>query len=192
MLAPDALALFLESLSAKPGSRVLDVGSGSGEHAVIIQDAGHRVETCDLIDGVNYMIRPTRPQSYDGIWCSHVLEHQTNPGDFLRKLRTDLKPGGLLAVTVPPLKHQIVGGHVTLWNAGILLYQLILAGFDCQDAAIKRYDYNISVLLRRRDIVDMPALRMDSGDINKLARFFPFPVGEGFDGNLREHQWRTI
>ena len=77
-------------------------------------------------------------------------EHQVNPNLFLKKIFNDLKEGGVLAITVPPLKHEIVGGHVTLWNAGLTMYQLVLAGFNCKNISIKSYGYNISVVLKKK------------------------------------------
>jgi SAM-dependent methyltransferase len=125
---------------------------------------------------------------YDCIWCSHVLEHQLNPNFFLTKIFHTLKDGGVLAITVPPAKHEIVGGHVTLWNAGLLLYNLILAGFDCKDAAVKSYGYNISVIVNKRTAI-LPDLLFDAGDINALNEFFPLGVYEGFDGKIEELNW---
>jgi len=125
---------------------------------------------------------------YDCIWCSHVLEHQLNVNHFLTKIFHTLKDDGVLAITVPPLKHAIVGGHVTLWNAGLLLYNLILAGFDCKDAAVKSYGYNISVIVNKRTAI-LPELNYDAGDINALNEFFPLGVYEGFDGNIQEINW---
>jgi len=125
---------------------------------------------------------------YDCIWCSHVLEHQLNPNFFLTKIFHTLKDGGVLAITVPPAKHEIVGGHVTLWNAGLLLYNLILAGFDCKDAAVKSYGYNISVIVNKRTAI-LPDLLFDAGDINALNEFFPLGVYEGFVGKIEELNW---
>ena len=125
---------------------------------------------------------------YDCVWCSHVLEHQLNVNHFLTKIFHTLKDDGVLAITVPPLKHAIVGGHVTLWNAGLLLYNLILAGFDCKDAAVKSYGYNISVIVNKRTAI-LPELNYDAGDMNALNEFFPLGVYEGFDGNIQEINW---
>lgn len=129
------------------------------------------------------------PQPLDGLWASHVLEHQPNPNLFLKKCFNDLRPGGVLAVTVPPLKHKIVGGHLALWNPGILLYHLILAGFDCRKARLASYGYNISALVRKEP-ADLPTdLHYDGGDIGKLAHLFPVPVSHGFDGRISDVNW---
>jgi SAM-dependent methyltransferase len=171
---------------------VLDVGSGSGEHAEQLRAAGREVFTIALdppADHVGDFLAWESPRcDFDAIWACHVLEHQVDPGAFLRECRRRLKPGGWLAVTVPPAKHEVVGGHVTLWNAGILLYQLILAGFDCREAAVGTYGYNISVLVQNRPAA-LPALTCDAGDVDRLRQWFPVPVAEGFDGELPNVRW---
>lgn len=167
---------------------VLDVGS-SEDHANIFRFAKKEVTTLNLYHADiigDYCITEVKPT--DCIWASHVLEHQPNPGLFLQKCLYDLKPNGILAVTVPPLKNDIVGGHLTLWNAGLLLYNLVMAGFDCSEASIKTYGYNISVIVRKK-LFTLPKLNMDFGDIEKLTEFFPIPITHGFDGRIDEVNW---
>ena len=178
---------------------VLDVGCGSGEHAALMRAAGRMVTTvaytppADFVG--DYVGNTVIPPGFDAIWASHVLEHQPNVGAFLRQCFRDLRDDGVLAVTVPPAKDAIVGGHLTIWNAGLLLYNLVVAGFDCRQARVSpNYasgpgfpPYNISVLVRKR-AADLPPLRFDAGDIDSLARFFPCPAAEGFDGRL-SHDW---
>src|SRR5690606_36120022 len=81
--------------------------------------------------------------------------------------------GGVLALTVPPLKSRIVGGHVSLWNAGLLLYNLVLAGFDCSRARILQYGYNISVILTKTPAELPRDLSFDRGDLRRLRPFLP-------------------
>lgn len=180
---------------------ILDVGSGTGAHAELMRHLGRRVTTVDLAGPADHVGDFTAwcdgPKDFDAVWACHVLEHQPNPGIFLAACRDRLRPGGLFAVTVPPLKHAIVGGHVTLWNAGLLLYQLVLAGFDCRAARVGTYasgpgypPYNVSVLVRRPVTpLVLPTLRMDRGDIETLAPYFPVPVAHGFDGRLTDVRW---
>lgn len=170
----------------------LDIGSGSGEHARLINAAGKNVIRIDPNHPADYecdyLLCDFGRVQFDGIWASHVLEHQVNPGLFLRKMFRDLVEDGVLAITVPPLKHEIVGGHVTLWNAGLLLYNLVLAGFDCSEAMVGTYGYNVSVIVRRRSFV-FPTLKHGRGDIEALAPFFPCPVEHGFNGQLPNINW---
>ena len=131
-----------------------------------------------------------RAQGWDGIWTCHVLEHSPNPGLFLTAIRRALRVGGWLAVTVPPAKTDLVGGHLTLWTPGLLLYHLVLAGLDCREARLGTYGYNISVIVRRREDFDLPALTHDSGDLERLAQYFPVPVHQDCSGLIGDINWR--
>jgi SAM-dependent methyltransferase len=169
---------------------ILDIGSGSGEHAQLMRNHGKKVTTislkqpADIIGDYSNLV----VEKVDAIWLSHVLEHVLNPHFFLQKCFHDLNENGILAVTVPPLKHNVVGGHVNLFNAGILLYRLILAGFNCKRARVGTYGYNTSVLVVKEPI-NLPQLSMDQGDIEKLKEFFPIDVGQGFDGRIQNINW---
>ena len=131
-------------------------------------------------------------EKFDAVWCSHCLEHQLDVNIFLKKIHDITKENGIVGITVPPLKHEIVGGHVSLWNAGLLLYNLVLAGFDCSESKIKSYDYNISVILRKRSIL-LPQLVFDRGDLVALRNFFPKDLQKDqwghFDGQIQQLNW---
>lgn len=190
----------LERLLAYPDvNRILDIGSGAGLHADLMRAAGKQVVTISLEPPADYVedyLTARIPASFDAIWASHVLEHQTNVGQFLARCFQDLRGDGILAVTVPPMKHEIVGGHLTLWNTGLLLYNLIIAGFDCREARVSpNYangsdlpPYNLSVIVRKKR-ARLPRLRFDRGDIETLAEFFPFEARQGFDGRLPAINW---
>ena len=184
--------LALEKLLREPGvHEVLDVGSGEGLQAALMQEAGMDVTTISLLPPADFIgdYADWKGKPVDAIWACHVLEHQLNPGLFLAKCFKDLKSNGVLAVTVPPAKHEIVGGHVSLWNAGLVLYHLVMAGFDCTFARVKCYGYNVSVIVRKERAVAPKDLKMDAGDIEKLAHFFPFPVAQGFNGQITSLNW---
>lgn len=185
---------------------VLDIGSGAGLHSREFFNAGKTVAAIDMGKSIyhdragnNYdnvqlhhlnFYHETLSAHYDCVWASHVLEHQPSAGLFLGKC-FDLTRG-VFAVTVPPLKHNIVGGHVSLWNAGLLLYNMILAGFDCSEAAVKVYGYNISVIVKKKQVPQevLDSLHSDAGDITRLQQFFPMKVDENFLGNsIKEINW---
>ncbi len=170
----------LERLLTMPFESVLDVGSGDGRHAAVLASAGKDVTTISLQPGAMFVgdFLAYAGAPVDCIWACHVLEHQRNVGLFLDKCFGDLKDGGILAVTVPPQKPELVGGHLTVWTLGRLLYNLILAGFDCSKATVMEYGYNISVIVGKRK-AELPKLKMDFGDIELLAPFFPFQVQHG-------------
>lgn len=181
---------------------VLHIGSGDGTHSAILQDHGKAVTQIDYGKSVYYRRHSEKVQShrggyleysfdqqFDAIWASHVLEHQPNPNLFLKKTFNDLKTVGILAITLPPLKHAVVGGHVTLWNSGLLLYQLALDGFDCRHASILSYGYNISVIVEKKPF-RLRELSYDSGDIALLGPYLPKGCDrDGFDGNIQWLDW---
>ena len=76
-------------------STILDVGSGAGAHAKVFESKGHIVDTVDFFDSCtfrgNYM-NLNIEKKYDAIWCSHCLEHQLNPNNFLIKLKSNTIP----------------------------------------------------------------------------------------------------
>lgn len=196
-------ARILEQLLREDFQAVLDVRAAALQHSRMLLDAGKTVDTVDFETSDYAGLREQKtkvrneyvgdfnavefPEMYDAVWCSHILEHQLNPNLFLLKLRGVVKEGGLVAIVVPPRKPFIVDGHVSLWNVGVLLYHLVLAGFDCsRDLWIRQYNYNIGIIVRKRSIPFLPMpvdLCIDTGDLQKLAKFFPE------DLNVEERKW---
>ncbi len=188
---------------------VLDIGCGSGEHADVFLQYGKRITAIDYGKSVYFSKKANKidtivadfnrynfNQSFDCVWCSHVLEHQLNVNNFLKKIFSLLKENGVLVITVPPYKSQIVGGHICFWNAGLLLYNLILAGFNCVDASILKYGYNITVVVSKKTVCLPIDLSFDKGDVFKLKEFFPEALrykveeaGDFFDGNISRLNW---
>jgi len=186
MFASEALDRFIQL----PIKSVIDIGAGDNDHADIMREAGMQVTTVSLRPPADVIadFMDTALAPSDAIWASHVLEHMPNVGAFLTKCFDSLRPNGVLAITVPPAKHNIVGGHVSLWNEGLLLYRLILAGFDCKQARVGVYGYNISVIVHKVPAA-LPVLAMDCGDIERLAAFFPVPFAQGSDGRIGCINW---
>lgn len=191
-LGHEALALLLSQYEF---DTVVDVGCGDGAQARVLRAHGKRVTTISLQrygafepDFVGDVFDFEAPERFDLVWCSHALEHQPNVALFLRRLLDLAKPGGVLAITVPPARRTIVGGHLTVWNTGLLLYNMVAAGIDCSRARTREYGYNISAIVRARTF-PLPALRHDEGDIERLAAWFPMLVKQGFDGRIAEINW---
>lgn len=171
---------------------VLDIGCGVGKHSEIFRNAGKRVTATDIADfypdAVRGFYQDLKFEPHDVTWASHVLEHQLNVNQFLSKVRSETREGGYTCITVPPMKNSIVGGHVSLWNAGLLLYNLVLAGFDCKDARVKKYKYNITVIAQAKTFA-LPELHYDTGDIDRLKPWLPDFCQERFDGDIDEWNW---
>ena len=189
-----AASKFISACKSTNVNTILDVGAGNQRHSRNFRSNGFSVSTNDIVPTADFRglytdLSPFNEQ-FDAIWCAHVLEHQRSVGLFLDRIFTDLKTGGILAITVPPLKHGIVGGHLSVWNGGLLLYNLILAGFDCKNASVATYGYNISVVVEKTPFI-MPKLKYDNGDIEALAPFFPreLDVFQNFDGQIDRINW---
>jgi SAM-dependent methyltransferase len=176
---------------------VLEIGSESGVAARAAAFAGKKVTTCEILDTYDasfsgdYLDLKVN-ERFDAIWCSHVLEHQRYLGRFLDKMFDDLKDGGILAVTVPAALSPLLHGHVNIFTPGLLLYNLVCAGFDCADAQLKTYDWQFSIILRKKP----NGLRRISygserlGGVPHLNSLFPEPFCSGFtpDG----HVWGEV
>ena len=187
----EALRLFLASLK-EPG-RILVIGDRDHTEADVILEHGHDVVSVAYSDGAGLWEDYELREQCDGVYCSHTLEHSHNVGLFLANLAAHCRPGGVIGIVVPPLKHAIVGGHVSLWNAGLLLYRLVLAGINCREAAVRSYGYNCAVVVRYVPF-DLPKLKHDQGDIWKLRAYFPNKLAcrEGFDGRIESHRWASV
>ena len=184
---------------------VIDIGSGAGDHAKIFHKYQKKVTALDFgtsiyaqkkgnnYNGIEhievdfYAYDPSH--KFDCLWASHVLEHQSNPGLFINKCMKLVKEDGIIAITVPPMEENVLGGHLTNWNAGLLIYNLVFSGIDCSDCSIMSYGYNISVIVRNRKR-STANLTYDNGDITKLLQYFPKCINtEPFDGRIRNWNW---
>lgn len=184
---------------------VLDIGSGGEEHQENVgryfERAGKKWTTLNLYPPADIVCRfpedvgdtswAGSAGKWDVVWCSHVLEHATNVQQFLQKAVELVKPGGLLAIIVPNNEHdKVLGGHLNSLNEGRLLYNMTVAGIDCSEAHVKRHNWETAVITppKRFDVDALP-LKMDKGDIELLAPYFPMLVKQGMDGRLQEVNW---
>jgi len=95
--------------------RLFDVGAATGAFLLEARDAGFSVAGVEPADAVASRARARgldvatataetfvrAPGSVDVLACADVLEHLVDPVAVLRRFRTALAPGGLLALCVP-------------------------------------------------------------------------------------------
>jgi len=160
---------FLRLLPLDDTASVLDVGLGYGYHCEWFSSRG--LETVGISVHVNGFMKQQAEKhgyivkkmdmhfldfpdnSFDLIWSHHSMEHSFSPVYVLREWLRVLRPGGYLAVTVPPHKEQIVSGHFNVgWNVGQLVYLLGITGYNLQDGIYFERGYNVRALVQKPQV----------------------------------------
>ncbi|MFY0514626.1 class I SAM-dependent methyltransferase [Streptomyces anulatus] len=109
-------ALLLDAAGVGPGSRVLDVGCGSGTISALAAGRGATVHAVDAEPGMVEATRRAVPEAeartarlpelpyaddtFDAVVGNFVLNHVGRPREALAELRRITRPGGRIAVTV--------------------------------------------------------------------------------------------
>ncbi len=164
------LTVDYDRLDLRPGEVLLDLGCGFGRHAYEALARGAHVVTCDMArpeleairDTVALLVQqghhdatltcapvngdatrlPFADASFDKVIASEVLEHVPDDDAAFAELARVLRPGGVLAVTVPAWFPETVcwrissdyhapaveGGHVRIYTRRRLHERLRQAG----------------------------------------------------------------
>lgn len=119
---------------------VLDVGTGGGEFAYLLQSLGHVVNGIEPNRGyANHSIQQYgltvqvgfvqdatfAPVSFDIVTIWHVLEHTEDPGFILARLRSWLKPDGVLVVEVPNVEATCQAPRNTFHEAHLYNFNVV-------------------------------------------------------------------
>src|SRR6266403_2145650 len=171
---------FLEDAAA-PHGELLDVGCGTGNFLAAARDAGYRVTGIELDRNaarfakerlglqevlpltISEFAAQNPGEKFDLVTFFEVLEHQAAPAEFLRSVKSSLKPRGSIALSVPNRERWLTGpdvldyppNHFLRWNAAALKHFLRAQGFEVltireQPAGIVHTAQMINMALRTR------------------------------------------
>ena len=159
----------IDHLLSEPRT-ILDVGTGGGEFAYLLQSLGHDVRGVEPNRGyAEYSIReygldvyvgflqdlPLPPDTFDVATLWHVLEHTEDPHSVLAKLQALLKPQGVLVVEVPNVEATCQSPSNTFHEAHLFNFNPVSlrklaerAGFVVEEERLSADGGNIMLFLR--------------------------------------------
>lgn len=176
---PEVFAELAELAELKPGSRVLELGCGTGQATKPLAERGYRIGALDLGAGVAALARsklaafpalevvqaafeewPLPEEPFDAVVAATSF-HWIDPAVRVTKVADALRPGGALAVIST---HHIAGGDAQFFEDVQRCYERWMpgtpTGFSLPSSA------------------EVPC---DSGELDRAARFE--------SSVLRRHEW---
>lgn len=118
-------------LPARPGGRLLEIGSGSGRQLEIMNALGWQAEGVDrdpdarrnaMSRGLKVSLGVLEEQDFpgdyfDAVISNHVIEHVFDPVGLLKEVRRILKPGGRFVFITPNIESW---GHRVFRHADLM------------------------------------------------------------------------
>lgn len=113
------------------------------------------------------------------------IHRQRNVGQYLDAAYERLNVGGELIVLCPAFSNNVGSGNLSgPWNAGHLLYNLVVAGFDCKKAKVSTFESEIQICAHKT------YRKASTFVLNELSDFFPIEIYQHFNGNIKEANWK--
>ena len=122
---PREIDSVVQTIDARAGDSILDVGCGSGTYAKRMSALGARVTAVDASPRMVEAIRPHVAKSFradietlalgrtfDRVVCLGVLDFVAEPATCMRRLAEHVSPGGFLIVLAPD--RRLVGSYYRL------------------------------------------------------------------------------
>jgi 2-polyprenyl-3-methyl-5-hydroxy-6-metoxy-1,4-benzoquinol methylase len=170
---------FLADALALRGGELLDIGCGTGTFLAAARDASYKVTGIEMDRNaakfakerlglervlpltIAEFARQHPDKKFDVVTFFEVLEHQTEPVEFLRNVRACLKPRTTIALSVPNRERWLTGpdvldyppNHFLRWNATALKNFLEAQAFEVlsvreQPAGLRHTAQMINMALR--------------------------------------------
>src|SRR5712692_8758337 len=147
---------FLADEAAPRNGELLDIGCGTGNFLAVAHDAGYDVTGIELDRNaarfakerlglqrvlpltISEFAEQHAEERFDVVTFFEVLEHQAAPVEFLQKVKACVRPGGVIALSVPNRERWLTGpdvldyppNHFLRWNAAALRKFLSARGFE--------------------------------------------------------------
>ena len=147
---------FLADSLAPRGGELLDIGCGTGNFLAAARDRGYGVTGIELDRNaarfakerlglqrvfpltISEFAEQHAGERFDVVTFFEVLEHQAAPVEFLRRVKTCVRPGRMIALSVPNRERWLTGpdvldyppNHFLRWNAAALRKFLEAQGFE--------------------------------------------------------------
>ncbi|GAA0381456.1 hypothetical protein GCM10009093_05550 [Brevundimonas terrae] len=162
---------------------IIDVGSGGNQHKAFFELFFDEVYTNDFnntLIGQNYpgdFMHINFEKKFQYVYCSNVIEHIRNQGDFIEKLFDICEDDGYVCIIVPrPHLNKLLSGHISTWSLATLVYSVVVSGYDCSEARLCNGKFEKSILVPKRPIKskDFTVATGIVGDIEMLSKYFPF------------------
>src|SRR5712692_3333091 len=170
---------FLADEAAPRNGELLDIGCGTGNFLAVAHDAGYDVTGIELDRNAARFAKerlglqrvlPLRisefaeqhaEERFDVVTFFEVREHQAAPVELLQKVKACVRPGGVIALSVPNRERWLTGpdvldyppNHFLRWNAAALSKFLVAQGFEIlsvreQPAGLRHTAQMINMALR--------------------------------------------
>ena len=154
-------------LSGQPGQAVLNAGAGQGSFSVRLARLGFEVTSIDDSQAAVDVLRKRLPgpveladvtampftdESFDGAVLGEVLEHVPDDAGALSEVARVLRPGGVLAVSVPANPARFGpsdrwAGHLRRYSREMLVEAVRLGGFQVRRCVA--WGFPVSALYHR-------------------------------------------
>jgi len=191
---------FIASKFIEPGQKVLDIGSGIGEFAnyldTKVQYTGLEFNQKAIIEGKKrgfnilnedlFSHQLKFKDYYDAVCYFQVLEHISQPKEFIKNSINALKPDGILIIAVPS-NNSFIGKsvnnylnapphHATLWSdetlgriSEIFDLDLISISHDNVRKDLKSYYHRVIIFNKVRKFFRLEQKRFDITPLSSMA-----------------------